>query len=378
MNLYAVLGLLKGGGLTDGSHLSLEELGALRALTLGALLYNAPPGATTTLPAVDPPRDGQAFVMALLRGLPDMLPPVQGLLAELLGAQRFPDGRPLLDLAYAAELERLAREFPEAAALYEGLLAQLMDLDDAQADALQALYLSDDASPTLVGAGLARWLETHPASAMAWAEERYDREDTPDRLRDAIAAAIAQTAPVTDASRFLGERARDTLLVEFMNLGERDGGAAALEQDYWSLRILGDADARARRMLVSGMSSVETETLLALAADDPSPEVRAQAWTTALLADSFQPSAAALERLRDGYRNEADPRAGIPGYGVVSAAKNFAHRAKLDPALRALALELLREVYLDRAQPDSTRDNAIEGLQFYLPAQEIEQLRARR
>jgi hypothetical protein len=46
--------------------------------------------------------------------------------------------------------------------------------------------------------------------------------------------------------------------------------------------------------------------------------------------------------------------------------------------MRSLALDLLREVYLDRSQPDSTRNNALEGLKFYLPAQEIEQLRARR
>jgi len=369
-NLHAVLALLKGGGLADGSHLSLEEL--------GALLFNAPDGATPTLPAENPPRDGHAFVLALLRGLPDVLQPVQGLLAELLGAQRFPDGRPLLDLAYAAELERLARDFPEAAALFEGLLAHLLELDDAQADALQALYMGDEASPTLVGAGLSRWLEKHPASALAWAAERYDREDTPDEVRHAISAAVAQTAPVAEASRFLGERARDTMLVEFMNLGERAGGAAALEQDYWSLRIAGENSERARRMLVSGMASADTETLLALGADDPSPEVRAQAWTTAMVADHFQPSAEYLERLRDGYRNEADPHLGIPGHGVVSAAKNFAHRAKKDPVLRSLALDLLREVYLDRAQADSTRDNALEGLKFYLPAQEIEQLRARR
>jgi hypothetical protein len=378
-NVYAVLERLKAGGLGGGAGLTLEELGALRLLAFAVLVFHPVPGQVSHLAAEGHALDGHALVVAILRALPDILEPARRRLAAILGGQRNENGDRILDASYAAELERLAEAHPELAALYHELLAGLLEDEGRATEVLETLYATDTDSPTLVGAALARWLETHAETAMAWAAETYDAEDASEELRQAISSAVARAAPVEEASQFLGQRAQRTMLAEFLTLGERDGGLAALDDEYWRLRILGDADERGRTMLVSGMGSLGTEALLAIAGEDPSLSVRAQAWTTLTNADSFEPSEGALQRLREAWDRQADPSLGVPPYGVISAASNFARRAGQGaPGLRAGALELLKTIALDPAQPERTRASALQSLRPLLSAQEFEQLRAGR
>jgi hypothetical protein len=375
-NVYAVLELSKAGGLADGARLSEEELGALRCLALAVLVFNPVPGATSTLAAEGVHTDGRQLVLAILRALPDILSPVRELLADLLSGQVNERGERLLDLGFAAELERLAAAHPEHAELYHALLAGLLELEDGELAALRALYAQDVDSPTLVAAALSRWLAEHPESALVWAAELYDREDASAELRAAVTSAVARAAPVDVASRFLTERAQRTMLVEFLNVGEREGGLAALDQEYWQLRVSGDADERARTMLVSGMTDADTETLLALAWEDPSEAVRAQAWTTLTAAKGFVPTQATLERLREARASAGDPLLRVPSYGLISAAGSLASKARESaPELVQGALEILRSIALDRSEPERVRQQALDKLSRFVSNEEIESLR---
>ena len=374
-NVLAVLELLKANGLGDEESLTLEELGALRCLTLAVLVFNPPPGVQSTLASEGVSLDGRALVLAILRALPDIFAPEQEYLADMLGSQRDERGRAILDSSYAAELERLAAAYPEHAPLFERLLAGLLEvLDAADAAALQALYVSDADSPVLVAAGLKRWLEANAATALAWAESVYDQEETSDEIRRAISGAVALAAPVEDAAEFLSERAQRTMLLQFMALGERAGGKEALDDQYWNLRIGGDADDRARTMLVSGMTDATTEALLAIGQEDPSPFVRGQAWTTLTASNGFTPSQAVLDRLAEAWQGRNDPLRSVPTAGIVSAAGNFAGKAGQSPALREGAIDLLRTIVRDPSTSETDRSSALKKLERLVSAEEFLQL----
>jgi hypothetical protein len=374
-NVYAVLELSKAGGLGGGAELTLEELGALRALAFAVLVFNPAPGATSTLAAEGHALDGHALVVAILRALPDLLEPVRTLLADLVETQTNEREQRILDASYAGELERLATDYPELAELFQRMLAGLLAANGREADVLAALYATDASSPTLVGAALARWLEQHAGTALAWAAEAYDRDEASAEVRHAITSAVAASAPVGEASRFLGARAQRTMLVEFLTLGERAGGRAALEEEYWRLRVLGDADERARTMLVSGMTSAPTDALLAIANEDPSLDVRSQAWITLTFADGFQPTAGVLDRLEECWNDRAHPQLGLKTSSLLSAAGNFANKAKTgDPALLARVKGLLLDVYRDRSQSERDRRKALEKLEPLVSDAEFRQL----
>ena len=374
-NVFAVLELLKAGGLGGGAMISLEEIGALRCLVLAALVFNPPPGVQSTLAAEGIVVDGRELVLAILRALPDVLPPVQEYLADMLGGQLDERGQPILDASYAPELERLAAAFPEHAELFNRLLAGLLEaLDPEQAAALQSLYVSDTSSPVLVAAGLTRWLEGNASSALAWAQELYDRAETSDEMRNAIAGAIAQAAPVEEAATFLGQRATRMMFHNFLTVGDRAGGMEALDERYWSLRIAGDANELARTMLISGMTSASTESLLAIAYEDPSPDVRCQAWTTLTAAKTFAPNQALLDRLTQAWHDRHDPALVVPTAGIVSAASNFAMRTSQGSALRERAVDILRNIVRDPSTSATDRGSVLQRLERYVSREEYLQL----
>jgi hypothetical protein len=374
-NVYAVLDRLKVGGLGGREHPSLEEIGALRCLTLAALLFSAPADDESTLLSAGISGDGRALVLAILRALPDVLEPVRGILADMLGNVRDANGRLVLDASYAGELERLAAEHPELAALFEGLLAGLLAGASAEdAAALQALYVGDPDSPALVAAGLARWLGENSSTALVWARETYDAEGTSEEMRHAITSAVSEAAPVAEASEFLSERAQRPMLGAFMVLGERAGAQQALEERYWHLRILGNADDRARTMLVSGMRTASTEQLLSISQEDPSSSVRAQSWTTLTSIDDFVPTQGVIERMQECWDNRDNPHLVVPTYGLITAAANFGRQAQQAPALRERASDLLRSILRDRSQSERDRRKALQELERFVSAQDFLQL----
>jgi hypothetical protein len=370
----AVLAHLRHGRLGGAPHASLEEVGAVRCLVLAAFVYCMPAEQRATSTAPIGAMDCREHVLALLRALPEILAPTQGALADMLAGLRNAEGKPILDASYAAELERLASAHPEHAELFERLLAGLLEsLVDAEADALQGLFITDADSPTLVATALARWLESSSASALAWAEHTFDDPATSDEIRNAISSAVARAAPVAEAAEFLGNRARTTMLGEFLTVGEREGGLVAVDQEYWDLRMLGDANSRSRRMLVSGMVKAKTDTLLAIACEDPAPEVRAQAWTTLTFAEGFVPNAGILDRLEQCWNDRKHPRLGVPTYGLISAASGALDRAGA-PELRQRALSLLIEMAKDTSLNEYDRRAVLDKLKGQLPPEEFLQL----
>jgi len=370
--LSTVLALLEHGGLADGSHLSLEEVGALRALVLGALLGSDPEA------EVPVPFDGHGLVLEVLEGLPVVLEPAREALVDLLAGANDGRGEPLVDASFVADLERLRDAYPELAELYERLLAALVGGSDPEDLALRMRYMIDTENPSLVAAALARWLEQDPEAALAWAAGTFDEQGASFELQRAISGAVAQTAPVEEAVRFLAPRARREMLGEFLSLGGRKGGLEVLREEYWSLRILGGADERARRMLVSGMIDTQTDELLAIAGEDPSATVRSQAWITLTAGRDFQPNRAILERLRETRER---PELGLEPGEIVLALGNFARQTQRlgqDPELLADTRSMLLELFRDRSQPDWVRQRALEKLEGLVPDDEFARLREER
>lgn len=370
--LSTVLALLEHGGLADGSYLSLEEVGALRALVLGALLGSDPEA------EVPVPFDGHGLVLEVLEGLPAVLEPAREALVDLLAGAREGRGEPLVDASFVADLERLREAHPELAPLYERLLAALVGGSDPEDLALRMRYMIDTENPSLVAAALARWLEEDPEAALAWAAGTFDEREAGLELKRAISGAVAQTAPVEEAVRFLAPRAQREMLGEFLSLGGRKGGLEVLREEYWNLRILGGADERARRMLVSGMLDTGTDELLAIAGEDPSATVRSQAWITLTASRDFQPNRAILERLREARDR---PELGLEPGELVLALGNFARqtqRSGQDAELLSDARGFLVELYRDRSQPDWVRQRTLEKLAGLVPDDEFARLREER
>ena len=369
-NLFAVVDLLRSGELADESYLSVEELGALRALAFGVFLSLAGPA-----PGLSTPLDGHALALAIFEALPLILEPARGHLVDTLVGLRDEQGAAVLDESFMAELERLRALHPELAELYDRLLAVLLEADGPESDALQALYAIDSSSPTLVGSALARWFSEDSSTALAWAEARADDPATTPEVRRAITTAVAQTAPVTDASRFLSERAQRDMLGEFLLVGGREGGMGALESDYWKLRILDDADPLARRMLVSGMSRTEPEELLAITSEDPASTVRSQAWITLTSSDTLQPTSSVLQRLREC---QSTPSLSLDQGEILVAAGNFARKAaqRGDSALVGETKEFIQGIYRDRTQAEWVRRRALEKLKGLVSNDEFERLSA--
>lgn len=355
-HLDLVFELLMGGGLALGTHLSLEEIGALRALGFGALLGSDPAA------EVPMPIDGHGLLLRILEGLPLVLEPAREALVDLLAGMTSGRGEPLIGSSFVADLERLREAYPELAPLYERLLAALLRGSGPEEQGLQMRYAIDTQNPSLVTAALSRWLAEDPETALVWAAESFDDPSASLDLQRAISSAVAQVAPVEEATHFLAPRAKREMLGEFLAVGGREGGMDALRDEYWNLRILGNADERSRRMLISGLLDGDAGELLAIAGEDPSATVRSQAWITLTAARDFVPTRALLDRL---FEARDRPELGLDVGELVTVAGNFARgatRPGADPSLVAGARELLLGLYRDSGQPDWARRRALEKL----------------
>jgi len=381
-----ILFLVQGDGLARADAvLSPEEVGALRAIAAGVIVFNAPVApiggdgdARNELAAAGLAVDGRAYLVSVLEALVNVGTPARELLAGMLSSSRDGAGRLLLSLGLAPELDRLARQYPASADLYLGLLAEAAgELDETGAQALDLLQLTETRSPTLVNASLARFLKSEDSpAALQWAEALHDGEETADALKRAISTAVAAAAPVEGAATFLSERASGELLVEFDLLGGREGGLEALEDEYYALRVFDDADETARTMLVAGMGQAATSNLLAIAVDDPAGRVRGQAWTTLTLATDFEPTERILDHLSEGFVNRADRDSGLPTYAVITSAANLAARAGSRPELLARTVALLRTIAEDPTVSPHDRQKAIAKLERYVSPAEVARLRA--
>jgi hypothetical protein len=371
--------LLQGRGLARADAvLSPEEVGALRAIGAGAVVFNSGDVEGNELVAAGLAVDGRAYLVSVLEALVNVAAPAKGLLAGMLRSSRDAAGRLLISLELATELDRLARQDPASADLYLGLLAEAAgELDDTGARALDLNQLTDARSPTLVNASLARLLEGESSpAALQWAAALHDGEETDAALKRAISTAVAAAAPVAGAAAFLSARADAELLVEFDLLGGREGGLEALQEEYYTLRVFDDADETARTMLVAGMGRAAPSNLLAIAVDDPAARVRGQAWTTLTLAADLEPTPRTLDLLTEGFVNRTDRDAGLPAYAVITAAGNLAARLGTRPELLARTVELLRTIAEDPEVSPHDRRKAIAKLERYVSPAEVARLRA--
>jgi len=372
-NLARTLELLQGGGLSgDGERLSLEEIGAIRALLCAAILFHAPEGFASDLHHAGLAQDGRAFLERLLRALALVLPPTRETLAELLASARGPDDRLLFDLSFETLMRELAARHPELSELYLGLLAGVLAESRApEAEALDLFELESAESPRLLTASLARLLAgARSQEALRWAEDLYDHGETSVELRNAISIAVATAAPVDEAAVFLAARADSKMHEELLTLGDREGGLEALEDAYYQRRIRG-AEADARRMLVSGMQQAGPRELLAIASEDPDARVRGQAGLTLTASPDFSPTAAVLTFLGEGFANRSDAEIGLPDYAVVYSVANFARAAQRNasPALDH-AVVFLREIAGDTSLDVYLRRHALTALASHLSAAE--------
>lgn len=262
----------------QGESPATDELalrGALLALEASLSLYNESGGPFAAA--------GEPLTRRVLRALPTMSDAVRAAAIEALLRARSSTG-PVVDARYLSELLELRRTSPaiasELSALF-GPIASSLGTEEARAE-FRRLLLGETNDPTAIKVALSALLAEAPAAFLTFAEELAKREDATPELRAAIVQAIATSAPVGDAVPLLARLASDADYLAFMTLATRPGAADALAREYDAL-LVSEANARGRKLVVSGMEAERPEVLLGIARTDPDPGVRAQALMTLTL-----------------------------------------------------------------------------------------------
>jgi hypothetical protein len=148
-------------------------------------------------------------------------------------------------------------------------------------------------------------------------------------------------------------------------LGSRPGGTDALVDEYNNLSML-DANAGIRQMLVAGMSSLGSDTLLGVARTDLDADVRGQALVTMTGFDQGA-TLEAIDILRRGHTEQADPNVGIPDHQILSAARNIAALARDGggPLLQE-SVGVMRDIALAPGTSSYDRNRALDNLRSFL------------
>jgi hypothetical protein len=366
-NMERVLALLESGALRPNPHQpSIAERGAIKAVALAAMLYNAPEG-TGELAELGVRANGHEFLTSVLVALATIPEPSDRALARLLTALRL-DGQALLSTAMLDQIRLLADAYPEKRELYESMLALLGEqLGDEERRAYYARFLTEIESPELLKDALIGLLgdEDQGRAVLVWAAGLFDGKEASRELQQEIAMAVALAAPPAEAAAFLGERATNRMYAQMFCLGSRPGGTDALVDEYNNLSML-DANAGIRQMLVAGMSSLGSDTLLGVARTDLDADVRGQALVTMTGFDQGA-TLEAIDILRRGHTEQADPNVGIPDHQILSAARNIAALARDGggPLLQE-SVGVMRDIALAPGTSSYDRNRALDNLRSFL------------
>jgi hypothetical protein len=349
----AVLDRLRRGGLRSDA----EALrGAVMTLTAGVTLYNQPDWSG--------PPDGRAFLTCVLDALPDVLSPELEDLVDGIAEARAGD-RAILDLSWLAKILELRAAHPELAPTFSLLLANVAeDLRGTEGfERFYALLLGETADPMAVKVSLAALLSSQPEAFLPLAEEMFARARSDPGLAGAITQAIASSAPVAEAAAALARLTDGSQYLEFATLGARGGALDALQAEYSALAAGGE-NARARKMLVSGMAAEKEEVLLGIAGTDPDPRVRLQALLTGSLGREV--GTEFLSAVAGAYGRRGDPANDLSASGAVLVADNILRASPGES--REGAKKLLLEIAADASLVDADRFEAIAALRPWVSA----------
>lgn len=365
-----VLAMLEQGLLkTSVSDLSEEERGAVQALVFLAAIYNGGES-TGFLQAEGVHVDGRAFLVKVLRALPNIPSPAKGALAEGLGSVTI-EGEHLIDMTYLDEILQLRSKSPDDRELFSALLENMAgELSESERQDFYTLFVTEIDDPTMVRVALSNLLQGAQAERFAaLAQLLLDEHghESP-ALRREILGAVAASAPPKLAAEFLGKNAASDLLAEFHNLGGRPGGLDALADEYNSL-VAGGLRPEARKLLVSGMEG--EELLVGIAKTDPDPVVRGQALLTATL-DSAGASGIVFDTLESAWLNRGDGAAGMPTYQIISSAGNLANPGQHSPENSKKAVALLKTIASSEGLSTSEQKSVFGKLKLVLSAEEFE------
>ncbi len=362
-NAYAVLALLpllrpEGIQSTTPTDMLPEEYGGLIAIAWGIIAYNAPLG-EGELDAAGVFVDGQAYLMATLELLSQVVDPVRAYLADMLANRVHIEGRLVLDARYLQEVLRLRAQFQGASklqAVYSALLANMGgQLTPAERDAIFALFLDESDDPRMISIALENLLQGEaPELAVSIAAGLYDESE---ELRDTIRDKIARRAPPAEAAAFLADRYGNGN-ADVKNLSMREGGPEAIEMRYHEL-LADDDNPKGRQKLTAGIEA--PDSLFAISQTDPSSLVREQALLSLSAAHGGKGSQRLLSALRAGTADPDDPALGVGSFAAAMAACNVV-RFSDDAALRDEASTFLLDLARNDRYSTSERRRTVERL----------------
>jgi hypothetical protein len=193
-----------------------------------------------------------------------------------------------------------------------------------------------------------------------------------------LARAVVRTARVELALGFVSERAHELFHAPlvWIELGQRDGIADLLVVAYADARERG-ADAELRQLLVAASARVDRHVLRAVATEDPSPAVRAQA----ALVLSARADADLEGRDLDAVVAVLQTCDGLPFATGLWAAQNAfaglddAAQRSAARAARTRLVEAMTDVALDVQRDRIDRERVVTALAPHVPARELAWLR---
>lgn len=338
----------------------LRETRADDSATAGALV--AIEAALELGARAEAPDGADELVRALLAALPELEPAVCARVVAVLSAARGPHGA-VFGVRYLRDLLAVRSEHPELA----GQLGPLFERageglagDEMRAD-FRRLFLTGSDDPALVKLALASLLAAEPATFLSLAEELYARAKGQRELRDAIAQAIAASAPVADAAAILARCASDNPYAQLQTLGSRPGAPDAIAHEYDALLASG-SNSRGRRLLVSGMRGETENVLLGIARLDPEPGVRVQALLTLTIRG---PASEAVVRELTSLHASGELSGGLATKSAVLVAENVLLRSS--GGARDAARDFLSTIVRDPGAGAADRLDAYARLRAWVP-----------
>ncbi len=318
--------------------------------------------------ARDTAAGGADTLRAVLENLPGLQDDVRQELVESLAATRL-SGRAAVGPEHLARIVERCRADPAIAPdlipLLSGMEADAATFAGHRTALLELLAMTE--VPGLAAAALRMLWRLDPAEGeAALAALDADARARP-RLREALAQAIARSAPPARAAELLAGRTDAAAKLAISVLGDREEALESI-RDRYSMLVAAGLDDTARVTLVTGMHRESPAVLLGILETDPSRPVREQAILT--LTSSHAVDVRAVQALRDARLGGP---AAIGAASCAAAAGNVVTRSS-GPA-RAEALRLLEEIASDGTVDRRTRTHALGLLQRHLPADVYASLR---